>query len=231
MQIPQQQSCRDIYKLCSDCFVTINVGAERNSHRIRIAMKKTLVKWAPGAETGTFRKIYVNTMLLVPWRYHIISNHDMQDKHIQFVLPSPSWAMLRNYTKFKYISIFSKADSARQGVMWCRYCQHVLAFSGLVIEQSSDLQYLRFNTLRQRQNGRHFPDDTFKWIFANENAWTSIISSLKFVPVGAINKISALVQIMAWRLPGDKPLSEQWWLVYWCISLGLSELIKSNILI
>ena len=27
------------------------------------------------------------------------------------------------------------------------------------------------NTLRPRQNGRHFPDDIFKWIFVNENAW------------------------------------------------------------
>ena len=26
--------------------------------------------------------------------------------------------------------------------------------------------------------------------------------------------IPALVQIMAWRRPGDKPLSKKWWLVY-----------------
>ena len=32
--------------------------------------------------------------------------------------------------------------------------------------------------------------------------------SLKFVPEGPINFIPALVQIMAWRRPGDKPLSE-----------------------
>ena len=25
------------------------------------------------------------------------------------------------------------------------------------------------NTLRPRQNGRHFPDDIFNWIFLNEN--------------------------------------------------------------
>ena len=33
-------------------------------------------------------------------------------------------------------------------------------------------------------------------------------NSLKFVPKGPINNIPALVQIMAWRRPGDKPLSE-----------------------
>ena len=31
---------------------------------------------------------------------------------------------------------------------------------------------------------------------------------MKFVPKGPINNIPAMVQIMAWRRPGDKPLSE-----------------------
>ena len=64
------------------------------------------------------------------------------------------------------------------------------------------------NTLRPRQDDRHFPDDSFKWIFLNENVWISIEVSLKFVLKGPINNIPALVQIMAWRRPGDKPLSE-----------------------
>ena len=61
---------------------------------------------------------------------------------------------------------------------------------------------------RPRQNGRHFPDDSFKWIFLNENVWILLRISLKFIPKGPINKIPALVSIMAWRRPGDKPLSE-----------------------
>ena len=64
------------------------------------------------------------------------------------------------------------------------------------------------NTLRPRQHGRHFADDTFKRIFLNENVIISIKISLMFVPKGPINNIPALVQIMAWRRPGDKPLSE-----------------------
>ena len=64
------------------------------------------------------------------------------------------------------------------------------------------------NSLRPRQDGRHFPDDIFKCIFLNENVWISIKISLKFVSKGSINNIPALVQIMAWRRPGDKPLSE-----------------------
>ena len=51
-------------------------------------------------------------------------------------------------------------------------------------------------------------NDIFKCIFLNERTWISIKISLKFVVKGPINKIPALVQIMAWRRPGDKPLSE-----------------------
>ena len=64
------------------------------------------------------------------------------------------------------------------------------------------------NTLRPRQNGRHFPDDIFKCIFLNGIFNISIKISLKFVPKDPINNIPTLVQIMAWRRPGDKPLSE-----------------------
>ena len=65
------------------------------------------------------------------------------------------------------------------------------------------------NTLRPRRNRRYFADDIFKCIFMNENVRISIKISLKFVPKGPINNIPALIQIMAWRRPGDKPLSEQ----------------------
>ena len=65
-----------------------------------------------------------------------------------------------------------------------------------------------FNTFRPRQNCRHFEDDIFKCFFLNENVWIWLKISLKFVPNVRINNTPALVQIMAWRLPGDKPLSE-----------------------
>ena len=63
-------------------------------------------------------------------------------------------------------------------------------------------------TLRPRQNGRHFADDIFKRIFLKENVLISLKISLKFVAKVRINNIPALVQIMAWRRLGDKPLSE-----------------------
>ena len=49
------------------------------------------------------------------------------------------------------------------------------------------------NTLRPRQNGRRFADDTFKRIFLNENVRISIVISLMFVHKGPINNIPALV--------------------------------------
>ena len=65
-----------------------------------------------------------------------------------------------------------------------------------------------FNSLRLRQDGRLFADDTFKRIFWNDNIRISTKNSLKFVLKGVINIIPALVLIMAWGRPGDKPLSE-----------------------
>ena len=90
------------------------------------------------------------------------------------------------------------ADLSQHRVCWCHgfLCHQVISSHGIEII-----------TLRPRQNGHHFADDIFKWILLNENVWIPSKISLKFVPQGPINNIPALVQIMAWRQPGDKPLS------------------------
>ena len=78
-----------------------------------------------------------------------------------------------------------------------------------------------FNTLRPSRNGRHFAYNIFNCIFLNKNVWIPIKISLKFVPKGPINNIPALVQIMVWRRPGDKPLSEPMMvslLTYLCVT-------------
>ena len=62
------------------------------------------------------------------------------------------------------------------------------------------------NSITPGQNGCHFADGIFKCIFVNENVWIPLKISLKFVPY--LNNYPALVQIMAWRQIGDKPLSE-----------------------
>ena len=53
-----------------------------------------------------------------------------------------------------------------------------------------------------------FSDEIFKRIFLNENIRISIEISLKFVPMVSNDNKSALVQAMAWRRTGGKPLSE-----------------------
>ena len=52
----------------------------------------------------------------------------------------------------------------------------------------------------------NFADDIFKCIFLNEKFSISIQISLKFVSRGPIDNKPALVQVMAWRRTGNKPL-------------------------
>ena len=93
---------------------------------------------------------------------------------------------------------------------------------------------LSVNTLRPKQICRHFADDIFKCISLNENAWISFKISLKYVPKVRVNNTPPLVQIMAWRRLGDKPLSEPMMvrLLYWRIyvSLGLNELNNNDMI-
>ena len=62
------------------------------------------------------------------------------------------------------------------------------------------------NTLRPKQDGHHFADDIFMCIFFNENCCILIKFSLKYVRNGPIDNNPALVERMAWRRSGDKPL-------------------------
>ena len=74
--------------------------------------------------------------------------------------------------------------------------------------------------MKPRENDHHFLDDIFKIIFLNENVLTWLtFQKYGFNPMGPVNNIPALVQIVAWRRPGDKPLSE----LMLVSLLGLSE--------
>ena len=137
------------------------------------------------------------TLLSSVWKNHshllsILSWTSPKSDHaIQF----SGWALMRFLTNLWHLGC---VDRWWVGIKPCPH--HPWEWRGLVGKVIS--------TLRPRQNGRHFADDTFNCIFVNENVRISINFSLKFVPKGPINNIPALVQIMAWRRPGDKPLSE-----------------------
>ena len=111
-------------------------------------------------------------------------------------------AMWRHYAKMAHPRVWP-----------CRFQKYGSQYLCGLFRWNWDNYYIKpcgwyFVTLRPRQNGRRFADDTFNCIFLNENVRNSIQISLKFVPQGPINNNSALVQIMAWRRSGDKPLSE-----------------------
>ena len=115
------------------------------------------------------------------------------------------WAEVRHYICWgkkqpKQRNMPSKYVPAGGG----RFIMQVLHY-GLNIQR---MEFVWMKTLRPRQNGSHFPDNIFKCIFLNGNVKILIKISLKFVPRSPNNNIPSLVQIMAWRLPGDKPLSE-----------------------
>ena len=80
---------------------------------------------------------------------------------------------------------------------------YVLHFYASAMASPRRILYLiLLYTLRPWQNGRHYPDDSFKCIFLNENEAISIKSSMTFIPSGPINNIPALAQIMAWPRQG-----------------------------
>ena len=65
-------------------------------------------------------------------------------------------------------------------------------------------------------------DNIFIYIFLNEIDKVLIQISLKLVPWSPINNKPALVQLMAWRQTGDKPLPDPMMTQFtWCIYVAL----------
>ena len=94
----------------------------------------------------------------------------------------------------------------KQEVTW--YCSKLHSVSQTCSNNRMSSINFCVNTLRPRQNGHNFPDDIFKCIFLNESICISLKIWLHSFPKFRINNNPALVQIMAWHRPGDKPLSE-----------------------
>ena len=99
-----------------------------------------------------------------------------------------------------------------RGVFKCVIAENLWRVHFMSIYCETALRWMPLNTfdyhIKAETNGRHFADDIFKCIFLDDNVWIPIKMSLKFVPKGPINNIPEMVHIMAWRRPGDKPLSE-----------------------
>ena len=61
------------------------------------------------------------------------------------------------------------------------------------------------NTLRSKQNDRHFANDLLN-VFFNEKEWISITIWPKFVPKRPVNNIPSMVRKMVCCRLGEKPL-------------------------
>ena len=127
----------------------------------------------------------------------------------------PSWKCI--FPRFIYklnLSSWELAVSFRHAITtWWTEVQYIRGNE--YVEHMADQQNIckhvwsmDINSLKPRQNGRYFADDAFKCIFLNENVGISIKFTLKFVSKDPVNNIPTLVQVMAWRRPGDKPLAE-----------------------
>ena len=91
---------------------------------------------------------------------------------------------------------------------WSTDVQHRQVFASICMTSGNAMDNIN-NSLRPRQKCHHIKDDIFKCISMNETGQISLNISPKFGPQVRNNNIPALVQIMAWGLPGDKPLSVQ----------------------
>ena len=165
-----------------------------------IALIMTSLSWFTGLPTVTCTTFILYAIL---WRIDLISDTTL----------ATSWHLMGFCWPFKVISYDKWRRNTR--VHQCPKCSENImpnslmnSLSGLTVRFHSNFR--EFNwccTLRPRENGRHFPD-MFICVFWNENVSISIKISLKFVPKHPINNIPALIQIMDWHRPGDKPWSE-----------------------
>ena len=82
------------------------------------------------------------------------------------------------------------------------------------------------NTLRPRQHGRHFADDTFKCIFLNENVWMPIKFHWNLFLRVQLTIFHHWFRYWLGAVQATSHYLNQWWLVYRRIyaSLGLNEL-------
>ena len=143
----------------------------------------------------------------LPWNLETLSEtpHCSQDNH--YAYPRAFQVVRETWRKHVWLwsSCFTRVHliiirHKRQLEICTRFSCAVYSFDyiissqrSLVISSPTWLIYCGRNN-----NSRNFTDDIFKCIFVN--VWIPIKIFLKFSPQIRINKIPALVMLMAWRL-------------------------------
>ena len=113
--------------------------------------------------------------------------------------------MIKEIHNFSFKNMHMKMSSAK----WQPFCLSLNVLTKLsVMEITGPTSGWLMLTHWGRDKWTPFRQRHFQMNFLDWKCLISIKISLKFVPKGPINKIPALVQITAWRRPGDKLLSE-----------------------
>ena len=154
-----------------------------------------------------WRQVVSDTCVNIAWSGNGLSNFKRQaitrtDVDLLSVRPQGIYNSMKFYLKCKrFLSGIRLSESlTKPPLKPHRWVLHPTVWRGCT--------YLSFgNTLRPRQNVRHFSDD-IKCISLNENFLILNKISMKYVHKGLIDNIATLVQIIVWRRTGDKPLSE-----------------------
>ena len=146
------------------------------------------------------------------YRLHVVYTNVSMDDVMQFFLEWWFVGVTRwDYPIITHITCFMKFIPWTNGDYLCnRKIFLILFFLGSRIPFIIRRSYANrtVNSSWPGQNGHHFADEILRCIFVNGKACIVIKTSLKSVRKGPIDNNSALVQIMAWRRIGDKPLFE-----------------------
>ena len=146
-----------------------------------------------------------NRRLPLQWRHNgrdVVSNHQPHDCLLNRLFRRRS----KKTSKFRVTGLCA-ANSSVTGEFPAQMASNEenVSINDLPIPKNF-IGGMHFRTFGQ--NVRRFADDIFKCIFVNEKFCILNKISLTFVSSGLIHNNPALVQIMAWRRIGDKPLSE-----------------------
>ena len=116
---------------------------------------------------------------------------------------STVWRWADTWAKWRLINKWTIRNKARQSdsIHFCIICafSYRLWYVGRFIQD-----WMLTHSGRDEMDNNS--QTTFSNVFSSMRMFVQI--SLKLAPKGLTNNIQALVQIMDWRRPGDKPLSE-----------------------
>ena len=123
----------------------------------------------------------VTLVQLMPWCRQATSHYLRHSWHI---FMSPYGVIWPQWINSSNICVPHKNDVT--ALFEFNFCNHVLISIHWYIAGCPNTHGIVKDTItvRPRQNGHYFPDDTFKCIFVNENVWISIKMSLTLVLEG-----------------------------------------------